>query len=190
MWRADKHKAADGGDDGFRLPEARCRGAAIGRDRGRRNAECECRRFSGNLRQVYAQADTHTAKDRGGHTMTPRRAIRQHCLNCCLGSAYEVQKCQSKDCVLFPYRSGHRADGQKLGPLKAIRAHCLACGEPDSYASVRDCKMEHCKLHQFRFGHNPRRAGKGKIASFRRLSPTKSRVDDADSEKGIQVCLS
>jgi hypothetical protein len=46
--------------------------------------------------------------------MTPRRAIRQHCLNCCLGSAYEVQKCQSKDCVLFPYRSGHRGHGQAL----------------------------------------------------------------------------
>ena len=122
--------------------------------------------------------------------VSPRRAIRQHCLDCCLGSAYEVQKCQSKDCILFPYRSGHRADGQKLGPLKAIRAHCLACGEPDSYASVRDCKMEHCNLHQFRFGHNPRRAGKGNIASFRRLSPTKSRVDDVDSEKGIQVCPS
>lgn len=78
----------------------------------------------------------------------------------------------------------------KVSPRRAIRQHCLDCGEPDSYASVRDCKMEHCNLHQFRFGHNPRRAGKGNIASFRRLSPTKSRVDDVDSEKGIQVCLS
>ena len=30
--------------------------------------------------------------------VSPRRAIRQHCLDCCLGSAYEVQKCQMHDC--------------------------------------------------------------------------------------------
>ena len=125
--------------------------------------------------------------------VSPRRAIRQHCLDCCLGSAYEVQKCQSKDCILFPYRSGHRADGQKLGPLKAIRAHCLACGEPDSYASVRDCKMEHCNLHQFRFGHNPRLAGRGnhnlKMPKTANKPQPAVGVDDADREKGIQVCL-
>jgi hypothetical protein len=122
--------------------------------------------------------------------ISPRQAIRQHCIDCCLGDMREVKACQAKMCLLYQYRSGHRAPAQTLTPLKAIRAYCLACGEPDSYASVRDCKMEHCKLHQFRFGHNPRRAGKGNIASFRRLSPTKSRVDDVDSEKGIQVCLS
>jgi len=122
--------------------------------------------------------------------MTPRRAIREHCLDCCLGSATEVANCTATECILYSYRNGHRNADQTMTPLKAIRAYCLACGEPDSYASVRDCKMEHCKLHQFRFGHNPRRAGKGNIASFRRLSPTKSRVDDVDSEKGIQVCLS
>ena len=70
--------------------------------------------------------------------MTPLKAIRQHCLDCYLGSASEVQKCQSKDCVLFPYRSGHRGHGQALSPLKAIRAYCLACGEPGSFASVRE----------------------------------------------------
>jgi len=42
-----------------------------------------------------------------------------------------------------------------MTPLKAIRAYCRACGEPGNYASVRDCKIENCKLHQFRFGHNP-----------------------------------
>ena len=45
----------------------------------------------------------------------------------------------------------------KVSPRRAIRQHCLDCGEPDSYASVRDCKMGHCKLHQFRFGHDPLR---------------------------------
>ena len=126
--------------------------------------------------------------------ISPRRAIRQHCIDCCLGDMREVKACQAKMCLLYQYRSGHRAPAQTLTPLKAIRAYCLACGEPDSYASVRDCKMEHCKLHQFRFGHNPRLAGKGNRnlkmpKTANKPQPTVG-VDDVDSEKGIQVCLS
>ena len=93
--------------------------------------------------------------------MTPLKAIRQHCLDCYLGSASEVQKCQSKDCVLFPYRSGHRGHGQALSPLNAIRAYCLACGEPGSFASVRECNFKNCTLHLYRFGHDPQRKKEG-----------------------------
>ena len=89
--------------------------------------------------------------------MTPRRAIRQYCLDCCLGSASEVAQCANTACILWPYRSGHRGPGQALSPLKAIRAYCLACGEPGSFASVRECKIHNCALHQYRFGHDPQR---------------------------------
>jgi len=98
--------------------------------------------------------------------MTPRRAIREHCLDCCLGSATEVANCTATECILYPYRNGHRGVGQTMTPLKAIRAYCLACGEPGNYASVRDCKIENCKLHQFRFGHDPSRKGTGNFAHF------------------------
>jgi len=93
--------------------------------------------------------------------MTPRRAIRQYCLDCCLGSASEVAQCANTACILWPYRSGHRGHGQALSPLKAIRAYCLACGEPGSFASVRECNFKNCTLHPYRFGHDPQRKKEG-----------------------------
>ncbi len=33
--------------------------------------------------------------------MTPRRAIREHCLDCCLGSATEVANCTATECILY-----------------------------------------------------------------------------------------
>lgn len=40
--------------------------------------------------------------------MTPLRAIRAKCLDCCCGSAKEVRQCTAQKCPLFPYRMGHR----------------------------------------------------------------------------------
>ena len=38
---------------------------------------------------------------------SPLKAIRQHCLDCCCGSAYEVKNCVIHDCELYPFRMGH-----------------------------------------------------------------------------------
>lgn len=38
--------------------------------------------------------------------MTPMKAIRAKCLNCCGGSAHEVRLCSCVDCSLHPYRFG------------------------------------------------------------------------------------
>ena len=38
---------------------------------------------------------------------SPLRAIRQHCLECSCGSAYEVKNCVIHDCELYPFRMGH-----------------------------------------------------------------------------------
>lgn len=40
--------------------------------------------------------------------MTPMKAIRAKCLDCCCGSPSEVRLCPSEKCPLYPYRSGHR----------------------------------------------------------------------------------
>ena len=40
--------------------------------------------------------------------MTPLRAIRAKCLDCCCGSAKEVRLCAVEKCPLFPYKMGHR----------------------------------------------------------------------------------
>lgn len=47
-----------------------------------------------------------------------------------------------------------------MTPLKAIRAKCLdcVCGQANE---VKLCPCEDCPLWQYRFGHNPKRAGIG-----------------------------
>lgn len=38
--------------------------------------------------------------------MTPIKAIRAKCLDCCCGQANEVKLCPATDCSLYPFRLG------------------------------------------------------------------------------------
>lgn len=38
--------------------------------------------------------------------ISPAKAIRLKCLDCCCGSSYEVERCPCKDCSLYPFRFG------------------------------------------------------------------------------------
>ena len=38
--------------------------------------------------------------------LTPVKAIRAKCIDCCGGSSFEVKECPIKDCSLYPYRLG------------------------------------------------------------------------------------
>lgn len=38
--------------------------------------------------------------------MTPLKAIREKCLDCCCGSAKEVKLCELTTCALHPFRFG------------------------------------------------------------------------------------
>ena len=38
--------------------------------------------------------------------MTPVKAIRAKCLDCCGGSPQEVRLCPAHDCTLYPFRMG------------------------------------------------------------------------------------
>ena len=40
--------------------------------------------------------------------LTPIKAIRKKCLECCCGQFVEVRLCPIKDCALWGYRMGHR----------------------------------------------------------------------------------
>ena len=40
--------------------------------------------------------------------LTPVKAIRAKCLDCCCEQVSEVRECTIKDCALFPYRMGKR----------------------------------------------------------------------------------
>lgn len=119
-------------------------------------------------------------------TKSPRKMIRQHCLDCCLGSAAEVSLCVSTDCILHPYRTGRRGEGQTLGPLKVIRKYCLACGEPGSPTSVKNCPHKNCALYDFRFGHNPYRKGERKNGQFGQNSRLTAGFKRADALGGIK----
>lgn len=39
--------------------------------------------------------------------MTPVKAIRAKCMDCCYGQANEVRLCPCTDCSLWPFRLGH-----------------------------------------------------------------------------------
>lgn len=45
--------------------------------------------------------------------MTPMKAIRAKCLDCCVYQIAEVRLCTAKNCPLWPYRMGHRPKGWK-----------------------------------------------------------------------------
>ena len=47
--------------------------------------------------------------------MTPLKAIRLKCLDCCCGQAIEVKLCPSENCPLYPYRMGHNPARKGVG---------------------------------------------------------------------------
>ena len=104
-----------------------------------------------------------------GKPLTPLRAIRLKCLDCCGGSALEVKLCTVSRCALYPYRMGkttgnrgneyialgfYGEDIKKLVPLtafQAIKEKCKDCSGPDFRAS--ECSMDEfswCPLLHFR----------------------------------------
>lgn len=40
--------------------------------------------------------------------MTPLKAIKLKCLDCCMGQRNEVKLCTITDCSLYPFRNGHK----------------------------------------------------------------------------------
>lgn len=45
--------------------------------------------------------------------LTPLKAIRKKCLDCCAGQMNEIRFCTVKTCPLHVYRSGHRPKGEE-----------------------------------------------------------------------------
>lgn len=43
--------------------------------------------------------------------LTPIKAIRAKCLDCCCGNVAEVRRCPVEKCALHPYRMGKRPKG-------------------------------------------------------------------------------
>jgi hypothetical protein len=84
--------------------------------------------------------------------MTPLRAIRTKCLDCCAGELATVRNCDlCEQCQLWPFRMGKGVRG-KGSIIKPIRRYCLWCmkGQPNE---IRLCpSAERCALYPYRFG--------------------------------------
>jgi hypothetical protein len=62
--------------------------------------------------------------------LTPIKAIRQKCVDCCCGQVLEVRLCPATDCTLHPYRMGKRpnvindtqdeAGAENMSPIYAV----------------------------------------------------------------------
>lgn len=46
--------------------------------------------------------------------LTPIKAIRAKCLDCCCGQVKEVRLCTAENCALYEYRNGHRPKGEEF----------------------------------------------------------------------------
>jgi hypothetical protein len=64
--------------------------------------------------------------------LTPIKAIRAKCLDCCCGHANEVKLCELKDCTLHPYRLGKNpyikrelSDDQRAAMSERLKASHL-----------------------------------------------------------------
>ena len=51
--------------------------------------------------------------------LTPIKAIRAKCLDCCCFQRKEVELCAAVDCPLHEYRFGHRPKGEKTAATSA-----------------------------------------------------------------------
>lgn len=52
--------------------------------------------------------------------LTPLKAIRAKCLDCCCGQWYEVKMCTIDWCPLFEYRFGHNPKSKHKGNVATL----------------------------------------------------------------------
>ncbi len=97
-----------------------------------------------------------TAKEmRVSERLTPRRAIRAHCIDC-VGSVRALQHCGGDrlydgPCALMPYRLGRGRPSARL-----IRKFCIECMGGHTNL-VRDCPSRTFPFLPYRMGKNPAR---------------------------------
>jgi hypothetical protein len=65
----------------------------------------------------------------GHEPMSPTRAIRLHCLDCCAGSADEVHKCMALKCPSWPFRMG-RSPWRTISEGRREAGRRLAAQQP------------------------------------------------------------
>ena len=82
--------------------------------------------ISGEPKVIYVTSVSQTDEE-NKRRLTPIKAIRAKCLDCCCDSWLEVKLCPSRDCALYPYRLGHRPRSYET--LEEIPEESLGCPE-------------------------------------------------------------
>ena len=75
-----------------------------------------------------------------GHArVSPLRALRLHCLDCCNGSAQEVRLCTAVGCARWPFRMGKNPWRRTLDPQEraALQARLVPNGASESTAAQK-----------------------------------------------------
>ena len=75
-----------------------------------------------------------------GHArVSPLRALRLHCLDCCNGSAQEVRLCTAVGCPSWPFRMAKNPWRRKLDPQEraALQARLVPNGASESTAAQK-----------------------------------------------------
>ena len=92
--------------------------------------------------------------------LTARRAIKQHCIECC-GRPGDVKECRIlegsglPECILHPHRLGRPKGGKKDSPTSVIRRFCVNDCCNGCRAGADDCEDGRCNLYYWRMGHSP-----------------------------------
>ena len=73
--------------------------------------------------------------------LTPLKAIRAKCVDCCCGNKAEVRRCTAEKCNLHPYRMGHRPKGYKDTPEDEFSENTPENPEVES-GDEEDCDEE------------------------------------------------
>ena|GEM_PF-2669474 len=74
------------------------------------------------LKKIGEIHDTLTGFDfRVDPPLTPRKAIRMKCLECCCGSSHAVKSCGIQDCSLWPFRLGRGVNTDPNGDSSKTR---------------------------------------------------------------------
>ena len=69
--------------------------------------------------------------------LTPIKAIRAKCLDCCAGQSGEVKLCPAEKCPLYPYRFGHRPKEGNYTPDDSFtEKHIDRCGFSDNTSVI------------------------------------------------------
>lgn len=131
------------------------------------------------------------------NSLTPLKAVRRHCVDCCCGNVAEPAQCSATGCPLWLFRFGRKPtpderevvaevtlyplergevgdDVAMRSALKSTAARCLDCA--GSLKAVKECTRTDCDLHCYRLGKGNRTLSpEQKLRNVERLKRSRPR---------------